>query len=129
MVLIRLKCARPQARRSKRQLEERRFKLEAALEDLRNRTSANERLEMQAAAIRGQVEALRELADGRELEVKEQREKLARCAAFFVLFVAVQSTRSCSRGCCCYFLDVFCCRVGFGYSQKGFAQSVEAFMM
>ncbi|CAM9252741.1 unnamed protein product [Pylaiella littoralis] len=72
------RALKEEARQSKRQLEERRFKLEGALEDLRNRTSENERLEMQATTVRGQVEALRELADARELEVKEQRERLAR---------------------------------------------------
>lgn len=66
-----------QARESKRQLEERRFKLEGALEDLRTRTSENERLEAQATTLRGQAEALRELASARGLEAIELREKIA----------------------------------------------------
>eukprot|EP00903_Cladosiphon_okamuranus_P009414 g8978.t1 len=61
---------------SKRQLDERRFKLEGALEDLRTRTAENERLEAQATTVRGQTEALRELADARGLEVKELRDKI-----------------------------------------------------
>lgn len=70
-------CRSPhQARESKRQLEERRFKLEGALEDLRTRTLENERLEAQATTVRGQVEALRELAGARGLEVKELRQKI-----------------------------------------------------
>lgn len=61
------------------------------MEDLRNRTSENERLEMQATTVRGQVEALRELADARELEVKEQRERLARYFKAFGAFISVIS--------------------------------------
>lgn len=52
--------------------------MEGALEDLRRRTAENERLEAQAKTAGGQVDALRELADARGLEVKEMREKLAR---------------------------------------------------
>lgn len=70
-------CLPRQARESKRQLEERRFKLEGALEDLRSRTSDNDRLETQASTMRGQLEALRELADARGLEVKELRQKIS----------------------------------------------------
>lgn len=65
-------------RESKGQLDGRRFKLEGALEDLRCRTSENERLEAQAATMRGQVKALRDLADARGVEAKELREKLER---------------------------------------------------
>lgn len=67
-----------QARESNRQLDARRFRLEGALEDLRQRTLDNERLENQAKVMRGEVNALRELADERGLEVKELRDKLAR---------------------------------------------------
>lgn len=63
---------------SKRQLDERRLKMEGVLEDLRRRTAENERLEAQAKTVGGQVDALRELADARGLEVKEMREKLER---------------------------------------------------
>lgn len=53
------------------------------MEDLRRRTAENERLEAQAKTVGGQVGALRELADARGLEVKEMREKLARCEECF----------------------------------------------
>lgn len=67
-----------QARECKRQLDVRRFRLEGALEDLRRRTLENERLEAQATTMRGEGEALRELADARGLESTGLREKLAR---------------------------------------------------
>ncbi|CAN0521418.1 unnamed protein product [Ectocarpus sp. 12 AP-2014] len=72
------KALEEEAHESKRQLDERRLKMEGALEDLRRRTAENERLEAQAKTVGGQVDALRELADARGLEVKEMREKLAR---------------------------------------------------
>ncbi|CAM9383187.1 unnamed protein product [Scytosiphon promiscuus] len=72
------KILEEEARESKRQLDERRLKLEAALEDLRCRTSDKERLEAHTATVEGQVEALRELADARGVEIKELREKLER---------------------------------------------------
>ncbi|CBJ49174.1 hypothetical protein Esi_0207_0040 [Ectocarpus siliculosus] len=72
------KVLEKEAHESKRQLDERRLKMEGALEDLRRRTAENERLEAQAKTVGGQVDALRELADARGLEVKEMREKLAR---------------------------------------------------
>lgn len=67
-----------QARECKRQFDVRRFRLEGALEDLRRRTLENERLEAQATTMRGEGEALRELADARGLESTGLREKLAR---------------------------------------------------
>eukprot|EP00752_Nemacystus_decipiens_P010615 g9453.t1 len=70
------KALEHEACESKRQLEERRFKLEGALEDLRTRTTENERLEAQATTVRGQAEALRELADARGLEVQDLRQKI-----------------------------------------------------
>ncbi|CAM9891084.1 unnamed protein product, partial [Ectocarpus sp. 8 AP-2014] len=72
------KVLEEEAHESKRQLDERRLKMEGALEDLRRRTAENERLEAQAKTVGGQVDALRELADARGLEVKEMRVKLAR---------------------------------------------------
>ncbi|CAB1105148.1 unnamed protein product [Ectocarpus sp. CCAP 1310/34] len=72
------KALEEEAHESKRQLDERRLKMEGALEDLRRRTAENERLEAQAKTLGGQVDALRELADARGLEVKEMREKFAR---------------------------------------------------
>ena len=71
-----------QARECTRQLDVRRFRLEGALEDLRRRTLENERLEAQATTMRGEGEALRELADARGLESTDLREKLARCSFF-----------------------------------------------
>lgn len=68
-----------QALKISHQLDDRRYRLEGALEDLRSRTAENERLEAQAKLMRGEVEALRELADARGLETKELREKMARC--------------------------------------------------
>eukprot|EP00904_Undaria_pinnatifida_P001563 jgi/Undpi1/11407/HiC_scaffold_30.g13704.m1 len=67
-----------EARECTRQLDVRRFRLEGALEDLRRRTLENERLEAQATTMRGEGEALRELADARGLESTDLREKLAR---------------------------------------------------
>ena len=62
----------------KRQLDARRLHLEGALEDLRRRTAENERLDEQTKLMRGELVALRELADGRGLELRELREKMAR---------------------------------------------------
>ncbi|CAM9099300.1 unnamed protein product [Ectocarpus sp. 4 AP-2014] len=72
------KALEEEAHDSKRQLDERRLKMEGALEDLHRRTAENERLEAQAETVGGQVDALRELAGARGLEVKEMREKIAR---------------------------------------------------
>lgn len=93
------------------------------MEDLRNRTSENERLEMQATTVTGQVEALRELADARELEVKEQREKLARYTGANAVFVFC-FPRSIGKGACdqsLFFLpEVLYMGVCNGCSQKKF---------
>lgn len=67
-----------QARESGQQLDDRRVRLESALEDLRRRTSDNERLEDRTKDMAGEILALRQLADARSLEVKELREKLSR---------------------------------------------------
>lgn len=94
------------------------------MEDLRNRTSENERLEMQATTVRGQVEALRELADARELEVKEQREKLARYTeyTFFVLYSMFNRQDARNRGCFTSLIPgSLCAGVDNGCSRKKIA--------
>ena len=83
-----------QARECKRQLEVRRFRLEGALEDLRRRTLENERLEAQATTMRGEGEALRELADARGLESAGLREKLERYSLPAAVPVVLDSVRA-----------------------------------